>query len=209
MTRWRGIARDRAGSRNKPARARGRRSRRSPGRACPPSGWIAIGCPPAPLTFWTTVSIDRTRRDFPDVAGVLEMVRSLENLPEQPTLMIACRRPGVGLADTVRRPAPGSWRRTPGRPGACSGRRGSAACRAIGAKMPGSPRLKWSGADQVQGVARLRLVLVVPAGVVPAAAVLAPARRSGRRGRSSPRRPPRPSRWSRRRGCRRSGRRSS
>ena len=136
------------------------------------------------------------------------IVRSLENLPEPATFRIALRAQASGSAYSATEPLVAPRDRTSGRPGACSGRRASAACRAA-ARRPGLVAAEVVGEDQVERRARLRLVLVVPVRVVPAAAVgdlLAP---SGRTGRSSPRRPPRPSRSSRRRACRWSARRSS
>ena len=70
--------------------------------------------------------------------------------------------------------------RRSGRRGACSSRPCVSSVSRIGSKMPGSSRAEVVVEDQVERRPRLRLVLVVPARVVPARGCRAPARRSAR-----------------------------
>ena len=136
------------------------------------------------------------------------MVRSLENLPEAGDVVDDLARPCVAVACERRQAA----RRRRDRPevgemhvvvavGEQRLPQRLEDARLIAAEMVGE--------DEVERPARLRLVVVVPVGAVPAAAAWRPDRPSGRTGRSSPRPPPRPFRSSRRRGCRASAPRSS
>ena len=125
--------RGRADWRDRRARVRIRRSKRSRARVDLPrdDGHRRCSC-----------QFHRTRFGAPDLAGVLRDraiarelagMRHVEDRPARPFIGLEVERADLVL---------GLRRRPSGRPGACSGRRGAAAYRQIGAKIPGSSRLK-------------------------------------------------------------------